>query len=73
MKVTIDLDKLLQEGKINQAEYDKFTQFSARGTTALAFNILVGFGVVGVSWVYFLLTLASGSVLCWVIAKREAK
>ena len=23
MRVTIDLDKLLEEGKINQAEYDK--------------------------------------------------
>jgi hypothetical protein len=49
MKVTIDLDKLLEEGKINQAEYDKFSQFSARGTAALAFNILVGFGVIAVS------------------------
>ena len=49
MKVTIDLDKLLEEGKISQAEHDKFTQFSARGTAALAFNILVGFGVIAVS------------------------
>ncbi len=49
MKVTIDLDLLLAEGKINQAEYDKFNQFSARGTAHLAFNILVGFGVIAVS------------------------
>lgn len=49
MKVTIDLDKLFQEGRITQAEYDKFSQFAARSTTALAFNILVGFGVIAVS------------------------
>jgi len=48
MKITIDLDQLLQEGKINQAEYDKFSQLSARSTGALAFNILVGFGVIAV-------------------------
>ena len=47
--MTIDLDQLLEEGKINQAEYDKFSQFAARDTTALAFNILVGFGVIAVS------------------------
>ena len=49
MKITIDLDKLLEEGKVNQAEYDKFSQFSARETATLAFNILIGFGVIAVS------------------------
>ena len=49
MKITIDLDKLLEEGKISQAEYEKFSQFAARSTSALAFNILVGFGVIAVS------------------------
>lgn len=49
MKVTIDLDKLLEEGRISQAEYDKFTEFSARDTAALAFNVLIGFGVIAVS------------------------
>ena len=49
MKVTLDLDKLLQEGRIDQAEYDKLSQLSARDTGTLAFNILVGFGVVAVS------------------------
>jgi hypothetical protein len=48
MKVTLDLDKLLEEGKINQTEYEKFSQFSARSTATLAFNILVGFGVIAV-------------------------
>lgn len=49
MKVTIDLDQLLAEGSINQDEYDKFSQFAARDTASLAFNILVGFGVIAVS------------------------
>jgi hypothetical protein len=70
MKVTIDLDKLLEEGKISQAEYDKFTQFSARGTAALAFNILVGFGVIAVSGATLVLlptpttAIALGLVIC---------
>ncbi len=49
MKVTIDLDRLLEEGKISQAEHAKFSEFAARGTSQLVFNILVGFGVVAVS------------------------
>jgi iron complex transport system permease protein len=49
LKVTIDLDQLLLEGKITQAEYDRFSQFAARSTAALAFNILIGFGVIAVS------------------------
>jgi hypothetical protein len=70
MKVTIDLDKLLEEGKINQVEYDKFAQFSARGTAALAFNILVGFGVIAVSGAILALlpnpttAIALGLVIC---------
>ncbi|UOA08862.1 hypothetical protein [Methylobacter sp. S3L5C] len=48
MKVTLDLDKLLEEGKINLAEYEKFSQLSAHSTATLAFNILVGFGVIAV-------------------------
>lgn len=49
MKVTLDLDKLLEDGEIDQAEYEKLSRLSAGGTTALAFNILVGFGVIAVS------------------------
>lgn len=49
MKVTLDLNALLAQGEITQAEFDKFNQFAARGTTSLAFNILIGFGVIAVS------------------------
>ncbi len=49
MKVTLDLTKLLEEGKISRAEFEKLSQLSAEGTGSLAFNILVGFGVIAVS------------------------
>lgn len=49
MKVTIDLDKLLNEEKITQDEYDKFSEFYAKSMGSLAFNILIGFGVIAVS------------------------
>ncbi len=49
MKVTLDLSKLLEEGKISQAEFEKLSQLSAEWTGTLAFNILVGFGVIAVS------------------------
>lgn len=49
MKVTLDLTKLLEEAKISQAEFEKLSQLSALGTGSLAFNILVGFGVIAVS------------------------
>lgn len=47
MKVTLDLDKLLEEGSIDEAEYEKLTQLFAGGTTALALNILIGLGRFG--------------------------
>lgn len=49
MKVTLDLTKLLHEGKITQAEFDKIAALAARETGALAINILMGFGVVAVA------------------------
>ena len=49
MKVTLDLDRLLDEGKISQAEYDKLSALAAQSTGSLAFNILIGFGVIAVS------------------------
>jgi len=49
MKITIDLDRLLEEDRISEAEYKKFSKFAARSIGMLAFNILVGFGVIAVS------------------------
>lgn len=49
MKITLDLDQLLSEGKITQVEYEKLCGLAARSTGSLAFNILIGFGVIAVS------------------------
>jgi iron complex transport system permease protein len=49
MKVTLDLTKLLEEGKITSEERDRLYQLGAAATGSLAFNILLGFGVVAVS------------------------
>ncbi len=49
MKITIDLDQLLKDGKISQIEYDKLRELSEQSTGSLAFNVLIGFGVIAVS------------------------
>ena len=49
MKVTLDLDQLLADGKITPAEYEKLGALAAKSTGSLAFNILIGFGVIAVS------------------------
>ena len=49
MKVTLDLTKLLEEGRITREEHDRLSRLGAAGTRSLAFNILLGFGVIAVS------------------------
>lgn len=49
MKVVLDLTKLLEEGKITREEHDRLSRLGAAGTGSLAFNILLGFGVIAVS------------------------
>lgn len=49
MKVVLDLTRLLQDGKITQAEYDRLSQFAARDTGSLAINLLIGLGVIAVA------------------------
>ena len=49
MKVTLDLDKLLTNGDITQTEYERLTRLAEQSTGSLAFNILIGFGVIAVS------------------------
>ena len=46
MKVTVDIDKLLREGRISPEEYAKLKGFAAAETGSLAMNILLGFGVI---------------------------
>ena len=49
MKVTLDLDQLLNDAKITQEEYERLSVLAAKSTGSLAFNILIGFGVIAVS------------------------
>src|ERR1700689_4251295 len=49
MKVTLDLSKLLEEGKLTPAEADRLRALAAQDTGALAINILIAFGIIAVS------------------------
>jgi iron complex transport system permease protein len=49
MKVTLDLSKLVEEGKLLPAEAERLRLLASHGTSLLAINILVGFGIVAVT------------------------
>ena len=49
MKITLDLSKLLEEGKLSPEEAERLRALAAHDAGSLAINILVGFGVVAVS------------------------
>jgi iron complex transport system permease protein len=49
MKVTLDLAKLVEQGRLTQAEAERLKGLAAEGTGSLALNILIGFGVVAVA------------------------
>jgi iron complex transport system permease protein len=49
LKITLDLSKLLEEGKLTPEEVERLKGLAAHDTGSLAINILVGFGVVAVS------------------------
>lgn len=46
MKFVLDLDKLFEEGRITQEECTRLKAYALKDTGTLAFNILVGFGIV---------------------------
>ena len=45
MKITIDVDKLLKEGRITSEEYTRLRLLAQDDTRRLGFNVLVAFGV----------------------------
>ena len=49
MKIVLNIKELLEEGQIDQTEYDKLLLLSKRQTTSLAFNLLLGLGIVATS------------------------
>lgn len=63
MKITLDIDQLLNDGAITQSEYDKLSALAARSTGSLAFNILIGFGVIAVSGAALALVPASATAI----------
>jgi hypothetical protein len=58
MKITLDLSKLLEQGKITAADAERLKALAAHETGNLGLNILTGFGVIAASAgaVAFLLT-----------------
>ena len=49
MKITLDISKLVEEGKLSAAEAEKLKALASHDTGALGINILIGFGVVAVA------------------------
>lgn len=49
MKVTLDLSRLVEEGKITATEADRLKTLAVRDSRMLGINILLGFGVVAVA------------------------
>jgi len=49
MKITLDLSKLVEEGKLTAAEAERLRGLAATDTSSLGVNVLVGFGVVAVA------------------------
>ena len=49
MKITLDISKLLEDGKITPAEAERLKTLALQETGSLGINILIGFGVVSVA------------------------
>jgi iron complex transport system permease protein len=49
MKITLDLSKLVEEGKLTPAQADHLKALAKHDTGSLGINILIGFGVIAVA------------------------
>ncbi len=49
MKITLDISKLVETGKLTREEADRLTALAAQDTGSLGINILIGFGVVAIA------------------------
>jgi hypothetical protein len=49
MKITLDISRLVEEGKLTSEEADKLTALAAHDTGSLGINILIGFAVVAIA------------------------
>ena len=49
MKITLDISKLVEDGKLTPAEAEQLKTLASHETGSVAINILIGFGVVAVA------------------------
>ena len=49
MKITLDLSKLVEDGKLTAEEAERLKALASRETGSLAVNILIGFGVISIA------------------------
>lgn len=63
MKIVLNIKELLEEGKINQIEYDKLLSLSKNETGSLALNLLIGFGIIMVCVGVITLTQSASTAL----------
>jgi len=49
MKITLDIDQLLSDGRISQEEYSRLKQLASESTASLALNIVLAFGIIAVA------------------------
>lgn len=49
MKITLDISKLVEDGKLTPAEAERLKALASHETGSLAINVLIGFGVVAIA------------------------
>ena len=49
MKITLDLSKLVEEGKLSASDAERLKLLARHDTGSLGINILIGFGVIAVA------------------------
>jgi iron complex transport system permease protein len=49
MKITLDISRLVEEGKLTREDADRLTALAAHDTGSLGVNILIGFGVLAIT------------------------
>lgn len=63
VKVTLDLEALVAEGQLTPAEAERLARLGRQSTGMLAFNLLVGFGVIAVATGVLALVPAPGTAI----------
>src|SRR3981189_2636237 len=49
LKITLNISKLVEEGKLTRAEADRLTALAAHDTGSLGINVLIGFGTLAIT------------------------